>query len=467
MASNDPAPESMADSKSALHVDLAVSILYAWNERTDKIEPFNVNCDTAASLISEQNRYVHIVENSKTYYYFHGVYKEYGEFLIKSLLQAYYQNFTNHQGKSLVTTHTQNEIISKVQILNTESLSVFQSTEPVFNVENGVLNLETLELEPPSPDHYILNKSPVVYDPNAECPEWLKFLDSSLDKPHHETLQEMFGYTLWPDYHAHKAFMLYGPPRAGKGVTNAVLENMIGLHDCSHVSLQNITGHRFMPAELYGKKVNTYGDLPSTIILDPGVFRAACGGDGLTVERKNGQPYTMYNKAKLIFSTNRLPRLSASAEDQGAFYSRWIIIPYAHSFLGKEDTELKKRLTTPKELSGVLNWSLKGLGRLRTAGWKFTTNIDSAKFYRRVSEPLVAFLEDEYESSDDDYIQKNDLVVAYNEYAKTHKLAPAASKIAFGKAMINQTVIPVADGWRSPKEGKQVECWIGIKRKDS
>lgn len=458
MAANNTKPE--------LLVNLKESIVFRRNQKTDELVPTNVNCDIAARLVSEQNRYVYTIENKKTYYYFSGVYQEYGDFLIKKLLQGYYQDFKDPQGESLVTTGIQNEIIRKVQNINMRPMSIFQSTEPIFNVENGVLNLETRELEPPSPDRYILNRSPVVYDPDAECPGWFEFLDSSLDKLHHETLQEMFGYTLWPDYHAHYAFMLYGAPRAGKGVTNAVLESMIGLHDCSHVSLQNITGHRFMPAELYGKKVNTYADLPSTMIVDPGVFKAACGGDALTVEKKNQQPYTMYNKAKLIFSANRLPKLAGKAEDQGAFYSRWIVIPYEHSFLGSEDTTLKERLTTPKELSGVLNWSLKGLDRIRASGWKFTTNIDSGRFYRRTSNPLVAFLEDEYESSDEEYVLKSDLVVAYNDYAKKNKFPPAASKIAFGKDMINQTVIPVANGYRYQKD-KQVECWIGIKKKDS
>lgn len=457
MAENNTGSESF--------VDLKDSLILKRNGK-DEFEPVAVNCDTAARLISKQNRYVYILENGKTYYYSGGVYKEFGEFHIKELLQEYYQNFHDQQGKSLVTTNTHNEIVRKVQTLNMKSMSIFQSAEPIFNVENGVLNLETKELEPPSPDRYILNRSPVVYDPDAECPEWLEFLDSSLEKLHHDTLQEMFGYALWPDYNAHYAFMLYGPPRAGKGVTNTVLQSLIGEHDCSHVTLQSITGHRFMPAELYGKKINTYADLPSTIIADPGVFKAACGGDALTVEKKNGQPYTMFNKAKLIFSANRVPKLAGHAEDQGAFYSRWIIIPYERSFLGNEDTTLGKGLTTPGVLSGVLNWSLEGLDRVRNAGWKFTKKIDSASFYRRASNPLFAFLEDEYESSDDDFVPKSDLVAAYNEYAKKNKFQPAGSKIAFGKDMRNQTLIPVVDGYRYTND-KQVECWIGIKRQST
>lgn len=463
MAASITEQDKMIDPKSPWHVDLEDSLVRTWDEQKKELIPCAVNCDTAANLISNQNHYVHIIETGKTYFYVNGVYLEHGDLAIKRLLQSYYQDFTGPKGRALVPTNTYDEIVRKVEILNLRSLSVFQSTEPVFNVANGVLNLETLELEQPSPERYILNESPVEYNPDAECTEWLEFLDTTLDKKFHDTVQEIFGYSLWPDYHVHKAFMLYGPPRSGKGVTISVLEGMIGQEDCSHVSLQNIVGNRFMPAELYGKKINTYGDLPSAMIVDPGVFKAACGGDGLTVEKKNGQPFTMYNKAKLIFSANQLPKLSAMADDQGAFHNRWIIIPYEKSFLGREDTTLKARLTTPDELSGVSNWSLNGLERLRNNSWQFTSVIDSSKLYRRASDPQIAFLEDCCEIADG-YETKDDLLVAYNDYAKKNRLPLASSKKAFGQVMKDQTVIPVREFLSSTKKGRQ-EAWHGIKLK--
>jgi phage/plasmid-associated DNA primase len=48
----------------------------------------------------------------------------------------------------------------------------------LFNVQNGTINLHTGELRPHSRENFITNVSPVIYDPKAECPLWLEFLNT-------------------------------------------------------------------------------------------------------------------------------------------------------------------------------------------------------------------------------------------------------------------------------------------------
>ena len=117
------------------------------------------------------------------------------------------------------------------------------------------------------------------------------------------------------------------------------------------------------------------------------------------------------------------------------------------------------------ECSGILNFGLEGLARLRSNGWKFTYEDDAAGTYRRKSKPIIAFLEDRCEPSDG-YIVKTDLLAAYNEYAKEIGLPQATSKISFSKSMIDQTLIPV-DTILPKVKGRQVEAWSGIKLKES
>ena len=333
-----------------------------------------------------------------------------------------------------------------------------------MNVANGVLDLETMKLRRHSRKYYFLTKSAIKYNPDAKCPAFKEWIDGVLEQKHQDTLQEIFGYTLWPDYRAHKAFMLYGKPRAGKGLTLYILQELHGKENCAHVSLQTFATNRFATAQLYGKKINTFGDLPSAPISDTGIIKGLCGEDSFTVENKFGQPFNMYNRAKLVFSTNRIPSLSSAAqEDQGAFYNRWIIIPYEKSFLGKEDPTLREKLTTPEELSGVLNWSLEGLKRLKDNNWQFTFNVDSASLYRRASDPLVAFLEDRCEPYEG-YVTKDNLVKAYNDYAKKNGLPLVPSKKAFGQKMRDQTIISVSDFFPATGD-KRTEAWYGIRLK--
>ena len=412
----------------------------------------------------ENRPFITIIEIEEIYFYIKGLYCPHGDKLISLMLQMAFGSLTNEKDKPVLTENKISEIIGGIKWSTLRYKSIFEFDESLLNLANGVLDLETMKLRRHSRNYYFLTKSAIKYNPDAKCPAFKEWIDGVLEQKHQDTLQEIFGYTLWPDYRAHKAFMLYGKPRAGKGLTLYILQELHGKENCAHVSLQTFATNRFATAQLYGKKINTFGDLPSAPISDTGIIKGLCGEDSFTVENKFGQPFNMYNRAKLVFSTNRIPSLSSAAqEDQGAFYNRWIIIPYEKSFLGKEDPTLREKLTTPEELSGVLNWSLEGLKRLKDNNWQFTFNVDSASLYRRASDPLVAFLEDRCEPYEG-YVTKDNLVKAYNDYAKKNGLPLVPSKKAFGQKMRDQTIISVSDFFPATGD-KRTEAWYGIRLK--
>jgi putative DNA primase/helicase len=348
-----------------------------------------------------------------------------------------------------------------VRAWTSENISIFENEQLIFNLSNGLLNVNTFELILHSPEWKLLTKSPVIYNPQAECPQFMEFMDNSLEPKYHQLIGEFIGYILWPEYHIHKAFMFLGPPRTGKGTMIRTTEAIVGKHDCSHVSLQDLTGNRFMRARLFGKKLNIYGDLPATPISDAGIFKNLTGEDTIDAENKFQHPFSFRNDAKLLFSANTVPSMK-SRDD--AFYNRWIIVPFGNSMLGKEDSDLTKKLTVHEELSGILNFVLEGLTRLKSNGWKFTYGDDAAALYRRKSNPIIAFLEDECEISADGYVIKTDLISAYNQYASKMELPPTTSGIAFGKAIADQTLIPV-ETFHPKVNDRQVEVWRGIRLK--
>ena len=171
--------------------------------------------------------------------------------------------------------------------------------------------------------------------------------------------------------------------------------------------------------------------------------------------------YLALNTAKLIYSANSLP--SIKAEDD-AFYNRWVIIPFENSFYGHEDTNLTEKLTTPEELSGILNFALSGLIRLKKNDWQFSDRISSGTYYRRKSNPILAFLEDCCECSESEHVVKAELLMAYNTWASAHGYPPATSMKAFGSVIQDQTIIPTDKC--QPKVGdRQVEAWAGMRLK--
>ncbi len=47
------------------------------------------------------------------------------------------------------------------------------------NVENGIINLKTFELEPHTPELISFSQIPVKYNPDADCPDFMKFLNET------------------------------------------------------------------------------------------------------------------------------------------------------------------------------------------------------------------------------------------------------------------------------------------------
>jgi phage/plasmid-associated DNA primase len=222
---------------------------------------------------------------------------------------------------------------------------------------------------------------------------------------------------------------------------------LLGKANISDVSLQQLCDNRFMPAKLYGKMANLGGDLPAIDISDTATFKGLTGGDRMTVENKYGQPFEFDNRAKLVFSTNKLPK---TPDDSYAFYSRWILIVFRHVFdvqQGTGDEGLDKKLQSPEELSGMLNIALDGLQRLKANGWKFSyskTAEDVELLYKRMSDPIVAFLIDACEENFDAYIEKAEFYNAFKEYSQKNAIKPISPK-KFWSGLKDQSEIPVSD----------------------
>ena len=65
---------------------------------------------------------------------------------------------------------------------------------------------------------------------------------------------------------------------------------------------------------------------------------------------------------RLIFSANEIPE---SDDKSFAYFRRWIILFFEKVFEGKNnDTKLIEKLTTPEEMSGLLNLALIALKQL-------------------------------------------------------------------------------------------------------
>jgi P4 family phage/plasmid primase-like protien len=406
----------------------------------------------------EENHFKTVAETEKLYHYEHGVYLGNGEQVLKTLIEAEFGDAT-HEG--LVR-----DVVGKVKRRTYIDQNCFNS-EHVLNVKNGLIDLDTLELRPHTPDCLTTAQLNVVYDPKADALRVKKFLQEVAQPEDVILIEEILGWLLWPDYNVHKAVMLLGQGRNGKGTLLRLITAFLGKESVSNVTLQDLTTDRFSKADLHGKLANIGGDLPAKDLSDTAAFRNLTGGDDVRAQEKYRAAFSFRNKAKLLFSANVLPR---SPDDTYAFYSRWILIEFLHVFdqqKGTADPDLDSKLQTSEELSGLLNIALAGLARLRANGWRFSYNKsveDVELMYKRNANPVLAFLMDECEADTESHIEKQEFFNKFTEYAKKHGLRPL-SMTKFGELLKDQNAIPVSSFRPWVEHGNRPMCWLGVRLK--
>ena len=134
------------------------------------------------------------------------------------------------------------------------------------------------------------------------------------------------GYCLIPDLDA-KCFFVLGTARdSGKSVILNFLERLIGEEVISNSTLQGLE-RQFGMANLTGKILNTFGDLPSRALKDSAVsnIKALTGDDKVSIEKKYKDEISYRNMAKFVFATNHPIQLQ---EEDDAFWERMVLIPF-------------------------------------------------------------------------------------------------------------------------------------------
>ena len=168
---------------------------------------------------------------------------------------------------------------------------------------------------------------------------------------------------------------------------------LLGEANVCAVPLHRLEEDRFAPAQLYGKLANVFADLDARALASSSIFKSITGGDLVQAERKFRDAFSFVPFARLIFSANEAPPTPDSSD---AFFRRWLVIPFEERFTGRADHGLLEKLTTPEELSGLLNHGLAARPELFGRGDFATTKPTAlAKHKFRVDSDSVAGFVDE------------------------------------------------------------------------
>ncbi|AGL13857.1 phage/plasmid primase, P4 family [Actinoplanes sp. N902-109] len=355
------------------------------------------------------------------------------------------------------------KITDLAHALGIGALQRFGEAEACIATTNGVLtDVTDRVLAPHDPERFNLFSLPFAYDPRAECPQWLAFLDSVLPGDHqaHEFLGEWFGYVMSGRTDQQKMAALIGQRRSGKGTIARVLTAMLGQHNVAGLDL-NLLGGTFGLENLIGKTLAVSGDVRwhSRSVGDAvPILLGVIGEDAVSVHRKNRTAWNGRLGTRFMLMSNDTPTFS---DRSGALGGRMIYIKFDQSFFGREDTSLTDKLLG--ELPGILNWALDGLDRLNGRG-RFTepeSGQAEADAVRRLSDPIGAFIEDWCHLGDDRTVDLDLLYLRYKAWCESEgRTKDSTTKEIFSRDL--RAKVPGLVAKRERVQGKQTRILYGI-----
>lgn len=336
-------------------------------------------------------------------------------------------------------------------------------------LQNGILNLQTGQLDPHSPDWLSSIQLPVTYDPCANCPELDAFAAAALpgDVYQAEVIYQLLALLMIPYTSAQRAVLLQGPRGTGKSRFLAMIRAFLGPENTSSQSLHTLEENRFACPYLYGRLANICADLPSRDLESTSKFKAITGEDFIDAEYKHGAQFQFKPFARLLFSANKPPQ---SNDVSDAFLDRWWVIPFTERFQDTDKqiaaADLDARLSHPRELSGALNRALKWLPRvLEQKGLTQTPVMREAHDeFCAVTDPFRVWLA-EFISDDPDGVEPcNEVMASYFSWRRQRGL-PGVTKTAFGLELRkNRKGIDMKE--RTVKRDGRLAtplCYIGIR----
>jgi P4 family phage/plasmid primase-like protien len=337
-------------------------------------------------------------------------------------------------------THLPNHPNTKPPIWLEDYRNNKPNSADLISLNNGLFHLKDSLILPHSLGFFTQNALPFAYDPSAQCPTWLRFLNDLWpdDQQSIDCLQEMFGYIISGDTKQQKFFNLIGPRRSGKGTINKVLVELLGQHNTVAPQLEELCD-TFGLQPWLGKLLASFTDARAPERNRSAVVSQLLrivGGDTVTVNRKNKEAWNGYLPTRIVIYSNEALQLT---ENSNALTGRMIVIKMTNSFYGKEDADLSNKLQS--ELSGIFNWAMEGLVRRIDRGGYFLQPPSGQEYLdlmQEIGNPMGTFAEDALEFDPLAFAPKDDVFNCYKHWA-IKKSIPVGTELAFKRRFLAST----------------------------
>ncbi len=228
---------------------------------------------TAKYLI---DKYHLIALNNKLWRYSDGLYVADGDIFIHKEIKEVCGDLYN--------INCQKETINTIEIMQYQDKDIFDPDPFVVGVANGIIDLRTSDFRKATAEDYITMQSPVKYNPNARCPNILKFLrEVPESKKDVVSFVDMFAQMLMG--RATRRFYTFtGIGGNGKQVLEKLAEAFIGKDLTTYLELDAMDKNQFAAMDLFKKKLLVMTERDETSTKSTMKLKAVSSGDGIRTD---------------------------------------------------------------------------------------------------------------------------------------------------------------------------------------
>ncbi len=328
-----------------------------------------------------------------------------------------------------------------------------QAPQDTVNLLNGEMHIVEgqLKLLPHDRTHYNAIQIPHIFDPSATAPRFIAFLKEvfsgdadSQDKI--KVVLEAFGYTLMNNCRHEKFFICVGGGGNGKSVLLNVLKYV--LSSKNHCSIPpSKFGNAFNVAQLDGHLANIVSELPAKSVLPDDMVKLMASGEGVQVEHKNQDPFTLESIATTWVAANALPH---SADVSDGLFRRAVVLEFNNKFSPSDvshDVNLIDKLKA--EAIGIIRLALEAYAQATVNEFAMPASSEAALYaWRETVDQVREFITSECEVNAGERIS---LKALFGNYLAWHTLEqPSVHPVArreFGKRV-------KANGFKQVRENR-------------
>ena len=335
------------------------------------------------------------------------------------------------------TRKMRDTILKDAQGVHKITMEEFDSDPYVFNCQNGTLHLDTMQFTPHRASDKLTKISNVVYNPEARCERFEKFVDEIMcgDQEKASFLQKALGYGITGDTRYECFFIFYGATtRNGKGTLCESVLKVLGSYGCTAraetIGIKQNTSSQ-MPSEdiarLAGVRFVNISEPDRSLRLDAALVKSMTGNDTMNARFLHENSFDFKPQFKMYINTNYRPAIS----DLTLFSSgRVIIITFDRHFgEGEQDTNLKVLFSRPNSQSAILNWLVEGYAMLCKEGLKLPPTVKAAiEEYHKDSDKIRCFIEECLEADTNAEVRTAAVYKEYQQWCEDNGYRAESSK---------------------------------------